>query len=106
MCSPSKNVISEFLKKEKNTHEFYGSFFSFFPLPIIYLVIPMESRELGATRDLALQRPSFSLCFSHLHLASNLVFRLMSYVFFSILLSSLFGIAPKSKTTDRRDRKS
>src|SRR5690554_527328 len=27
----------------------------------------------------------------------------MSYVFFSILLSSLFGIAPKSKTTDRRE---
>src|SRR5690554_5871800 len=57
MFSTSKNVISEFLKKEKNTDKFYGSFFSFFPLPPIHLVIPMESRELGATRDPALQRP-------------------------------------------------
>src|SRR5690554_1467200 len=57
MFSISKNDVSEFLKKEKNTNEFYCRFFSFFPLPIIHLVIPMESRELGATRDLALQRP-------------------------------------------------
>src|SRR5690554_7575633 len=64
MFSISKNVISKFLKKEKNTNEFYCSFFSFFPLPPTHLVIPMESRELGATRDLALQRSSFSLCFS------------------------------------------
>src|SRR5690554_7481222 len=64
MFSISKNDVSEFLKKEKNTDKFYCSFFSFFPLPPIHLVIPMESRELGATRDLALQRPSFSLCFS------------------------------------------
>src|SRR5690554_5684321 len=35
----------------------FFSIFSFFPLPPIHLVIPMESRELGATRDLALQRP-------------------------------------------------
>src|SRR5690554_7614206 len=54
MFSISKNDVSEFLKKEKNTNEFYGSFFSFFPLPMIHLVIPMESRELGATSDLAL----------------------------------------------------
>src|SRR5690554_2943396 len=66
MFSTSKNDVSEFLKKEKNTNEFYGSFFSFFPLPPIHLVIPMESRELGATRDLALQRPSFSLLLSTL----------------------------------------
>ena len=55
MFSISKNDVSEFLKKEKNTDKFYGSFFSFFPLPPIHLVIPMESRELGATRDLVLQ---------------------------------------------------
>src|SRR5690554_3809374 len=55
MFSISKNDVSELLKKEKNTNEFYGSFFSFFPLPPIHLVIPMESRELGATRDLVLQ---------------------------------------------------
>src|SRR5690554_1746095 len=66
MFSISKNVISEFLKKEKNTNKFYGSFFSFFPLPPIHLVIPSESRELGATRDLALQRTSFSLLLSTL----------------------------------------
>src|SRR5690554_6028716 len=43
--------------------------------------------------------PRFSALHSHsILLPSNLVFRLMSYVFFSILLSSLFGIAPKSKT--------
>src|SRR5690554_65924 len=71
MFSISKNDVSKFLKKEKNTNEFYGSFFSFFPLPPIHLVIPMESRELGATRDLALQRPSFSLCFSLLLLAPS-----------------------------------
>src|SRR5690554_7301233 len=46
--------------------------------------------------------PRFSALHSHsvshsILLPSNLVFRLMSYVFFSILLSSLFGIAPKSK---------
>src|SRR5690554_3895120 len=52
-----KNDVSEFLKKEKNTNEFYGSFFSFFSLPPIHLVIPSESRELGATRDLVLQHP-------------------------------------------------
>src|SRR5690554_7846447 len=51
---------------------------------------------------------SFSALHSHsvshsILLPSNLVFRLMSYVFFSILLSSLFGIAPKSKTTDRSE---
>src|SRR5690554_7935919 len=78
MFSTSKNDVSEFLKKEKNTNEFYCSFFSFFPLPPTHLVIPMESRELGATRDLALQRSSFSLCFSLLHLASNYVLCLMS----------------------------
>src|SRR5690554_2047387 len=64
----------------------YGIIFSicsFFPLPPIHLVIPMESRELGATRGLALQRPSFSLCFSLLHLASNysFVFLELSFLF-------------------------
>src|SRR5690554_1555692 len=34
----------------------FFSIFSFFPLPSIHLVIPSESRELGATRDPALQR--------------------------------------------------
>src|SRR5690554_6291000 len=34
----------------------FFSIFSFFPLPSIHLVIPSESRELGATRDLELQR--------------------------------------------------
>src|SRR5690554_3393890 len=83
MFSISKNDVSEFLKKEKNTNEFYGSFFSFFPLPIIHLVIPMESRELGATRDPALQHPSFSFCFSLLLLASNysFVFLELSFLF-------------------------
>src|SRR5690554_7594524 len=83
MFSISKNDVSEFLKKEKNTNEFYGSFFSFFPLPPIHLVIPSESRELGATRDLSLQRPSFSLCFSLLLLASNysFVFKELKNVF-------------------------
>src|SRR5690554_3443828 len=83
MFSISKNDVSEFLKKEKNTNEFYGSFFSFFPLPPIHLVIPSESRELGATRDLSLQRPSFSLCFSLLLLASNysFVFKELKIVF-------------------------
>src|SRR5690554_191974 len=66
MFSTSKNDVSEFLKKEKNTNEFYGSFFSFFPLPPTHLVIPSESRELGATRDPALQRSSFSLLLSTL----------------------------------------
>src|SRR5690554_7427056 len=66
MFSISKNDVSEFLKKEKNTNEFYGSFFSFFPRPIIHLVIPSESRELGATRDPALHRTSFSLLLSTL----------------------------------------
>src|SRR5690554_129522 len=87
MFSTSKNDVSEFLKKEKNTNEFYGSFFSFFPLPPTHLVIPSESRELGATRDPALQRSSFSLCFSLLHLASNLVLCFKNYVFFSTILS-------------------
>src|SRR5690554_5317171 len=81
MFSISKNVISKFLKKEKNTNEFYGSFFSFFPLPPIHLVIPMESRELGTTRDLALQCSSFSLCFSLLHLASNYSFVFLELCF-------------------------
>src|SRR5690554_7622835 len=79
MFSISKNDVSEFLKKEKNTDKFYCSFFSFFPLPPIHLVIPMESRELGATRDLVLQRSSFSLCFSLLLLASNYSFVLNEF---------------------------
>jgi len=50
MFSTSKNDVSEFLKKEKNTNEFYGSFFSFFPLPIIYLVMLNERKERGISR--------------------------------------------------------
>src|SRR5690554_1180775 len=111
MFSISKNDVSKRFPLRRGIRgrmfpSDYGIIFSicsFFPLPSIHLVILMESRELGATRDLELQRSSFSFCFSLLLLASNLVFRLMSYVFFSILLSSLFGIAPKSKTTDRRE---
>src|SRR5690554_2771381 len=88
MFSISKNDVSEFLKKEKNTNEFYGSFFSFFPLPMIHLVIPMESRELGATRDLALQRPSFSL------LLSTLAPYCLPLYSCSLLSSSLCASAP------------
>src|SRR5690554_1959811 len=83
MFSISKNDVSEFLKKEKNTNEFYGSFFSFFPLLIICLLIPFPSRRFSALRGLALQRTSFSLCFSLLHLASNysFVFLELSFLF-------------------------
>src|SRR5690554_2257793 len=88
-----QNVISEFLKKEKNTNEFYGSLFSFFPLPIIHLVIPMESRELGATRDPALQHPSFSL----LILAWNYVLCLMSLKNVFNFQKRCFGVFEKGK---------
>src|SRR5690554_443174 len=44
----------------------FFSIFSFFPLPPTHLVIPSECRELGATRDPALQRTSFSLLLSTL----------------------------------------
>src|SRR5690554_1125019 len=97
MFSTSKNDVSEFLKKEKNTNEFYGSFFSFFPLPIIYLVIPSESRELGATRDPALQRPSFSFCFSLLLLASNCVLCSMSLKNVFNFQKRCFGVFEKRK---------
>src|SRR5690554_995038 len=97
MFSISKNDVSEFLKKEKNTDKFYCSFFSFFPLPIIHLVIPMESRELGATRDLALQRSSFSFCFSLLLLASNCVLCSMSLKSVFNFQKRYFGVLEKRK---------
>src|SRR5690554_1306029 len=55
----------------------------------------MAELKHGFSRFSALHSHSVS---HSILLPSNLVFRLMSYVFFSILLSSLFGIAPKSKT--------
>src|SRR5690554_894607 len=83
MFSISTNDVSEFLKKKKNTNEFYGSFFSFFALLIIYLAISMESLELASSRDLALHRTSFSVFLSVFQLASNysFVFLELSFLF-------------------------
>src|SRR5690554_5913304 len=92
MFSISKNDVSKRFPLRRgirgrmfpSDYGIFFSIFSFFPLPSIHLVIPMESRELGATRDPALQRSSFSFCFSLLHLASN-------YVLCSMSLKSVFN---------------
>src|SRR5690554_5443110 len=91
MFSISKNDVSKRFPLRRgirgrmfpSDYGIFFSIFSFFPLPPIHLVIPSESRELGATRDLSLQRPSFSLCFSLLLLASNysFVFKELKNVF-------------------------
>src|SRR5690554_5552695 len=89
MFSISKNDVSKRFPLRRgirgrmfpSDYGIFFSIFSFFLLPPIHLVIPSESRELGATRDLALQRSSFSLCFSLLLLASNYSFVFLELCF-------------------------
>src|SRR5690554_1473217 len=74
MFSISKNDVSKRFPLRRgirgrmfpSDYGIFFSIFSFFPLPPTHLVIPSESRELGATRDPALQRTSFSLLLSTL----------------------------------------
>src|SRR5690554_6998415 len=94
MFSISKNDVSKRFPLRRgirgrmfpSDYGIFFSIFSFFPLPSIHLVIPMESRELGATRDLSLQRSLAQYSCSIQRPVITLTFQQILFVHFGLCL--------------------